>query len=118
VAARVARTLSVYPPRQQVTVEHEREGRERAVLWAATGATWATYLLAAVAFARPPRNRRHLLPLLAPLVAGLAGAAITFGTSRYRSAGEVGLAVLAAVGVDALTRAWDARAPDAPRRPD
>ncbi len=85
-------------------MEAERESREVPVLWAATAATWLSYLLAAVAFARPPRSRRHLLPLLMPLAAGVAGAVITFGTSRYRSAGEVGLIVLAAVGIDALLR--------------
>ena len=110
IAARVGRTLSLYPPRSQVAVEHDRESRERAVLWAATVATWAAYLLAIVAFVRPPRSRKHLLPLLAPLVAGAAGAALTFGTSRYRSAGEVGLVVLAAVGVDAIVRTWNASA--------
>ncbi|HWJ98841.1 MAG TPA: glycosyltransferase family 39 protein [Acidimicrobiales bacterium] len=112
IAARAGRTLSVYPPNAQITVEAERESRERPVLWAATLATWCTYLLAAAAFARPPRSRRHLLPLLAPLVAGIAGATITFGTSRYRSAGEVGLIVLAAVGIDAIGRTWNARAPE------
>lgn len=107
-AARAARTLSVYPPATQIAAEDERESREAAVLWAATFAAWAGYALAAVAFVRPPRSRAHLVPLLAPLLAGVAGAVITFGTSRYRSAGEVGLIVLAAVGVDALARAWNA----------
>lgn len=108
-AARAGRTLSTYPPRQQITVEHERESREVLVLWAATLATWLSYLAAAVAFVRPPRTRRHLLPLLTPLAAGVAGAVITFGTSRYRSAGEVGLIILASVGVDAMVRTWNAR---------
>lgn len=113
-AARAGRTLSVYPPRQQIQVEDERESRERAILWAATISTWGTYLLAAVAFARPPRSRRHLLPLLMPLAAGVAGAVVTFGTSRYRSAGEVGLIVLAAVGIDAVTRLAQRRDPAQP----
>ena len=104
IAARAARTLSVYPPQTQIDGEDERESRERPVLWAATIATWSSYALAVVAFVRPPRSRRHLLPLLAPLGAGVAGAMITFGTSRYRSAGEVGLVVLAAIGLAALRR--------------
>jgi 4-amino-4-deoxy-L-arabinose transferase-like glycosyltransferase len=112
IAARAGRTLSLYPPNAQIRVEAARESREIPVLWAATAATWCSYALAAVAFARPPRSRRHLLPLLAPLAAGVAGAMITFGTSRYRSAGEVGLIVLAAVGIDVLQTAWNARAAD------
>lgn len=109
IAARGARTLSVYPPFQQIESESERESRELPVLWAATIATWASYALAVVAFLHPPRTRRHLVPLLAPLAAGVAGAMITFGTSRYRSAGEVGLLVLAAIGIDVLGRTWNAR---------
>ena len=116
-AARAARTLSVYPPATQIAAEDERESRERPVLWAATIATWAGYALASVAFLRPPRSRRHLLPLLAPLAAGVAGAVITFGTSRYRSAGEVGLVVLAAIGVDALATTWNARRSARPAEP-
>jgi hypothetical protein len=104
VAARAGRTLSVYAPLQQLDLEANREGRERAVLWGALIATYATAALAVVAFVRPPRSRRHLLPLLVPLAAGAAGAAITFGTTRYRSAGEVGLVLLAAIGIDALVR--------------
>jgi len=104
VAARMGRTLSVYRPTQQVRLEAGREGREEAVLWASLATAYVTAALAVVAFVRPPRSRRHLLPLLVPLVAGAAGAAITFGTTRYRSAGEVGLTLLAAVGIDALMR--------------
>lgn len=104
VAARVGRTLGVYQPFRQARLESTRETRELPVLLAAGATTYATIGLAAVAFWRPPRSRKHLLPLLAPLAAGLAGAAITFGTTRYRSAGEVGLTVLAAVGIDALLR--------------
>lgn len=110
VGARVGRTLSVYRPIQQIHLEAEREGREEAVLWASVLMTYATVVLSVVAFARPPRSRRRLLPLLVPLAAGVAGAAITFGTTRYRSAGEVGLTLLAAVGIDALVRLRSARA--------
>ena len=104
VAARVGRTLSLYRPVQQLHLEASREGREAPVLWGGLVATFATVVLAGVAFARPPTTRRRLLPLLVPLAAGIAGAAITFGTTRYRSAGEVGLTLLAAVGIDALLR--------------
>jgi hypothetical protein len=104
VAARVGRTLSVYHPFQQVRFESSREGRGRSVLTGGLWATWGAAALALVALRLPPRTRRHLLPLLAPLATGIAGAAITFGTSRYRAPGDLGLVVLAAVGVDALAR--------------
>jgi len=103
-AARVGRTLTLYHPSQQVRLEEALESRESGVLWAATLTTWTLAILGGVAFWRPPRTRRGLYPLLAPLAAGLAGAAITFGTSRYRSAGEVGLVVLGALGIEALLR--------------
>lgn len=102
IGARVGRTLSIYRPVQQLRLEEEREGREGPVLVANLVATAACAALAVVAFARPPRSRRHLLPLLAPLAAGVAGAAITFGTTRYRAPGEVGLIVLAAIGIEVL----------------
>jgi 4-amino-4-deoxy-L-arabinose transferase-like glycosyltransferase len=114
IAARMGRTLSVYRPAQQVRMEASREGRESGVLWAGVVATYACGTLALVAFRRPPRSVRHLLPLLVPLAAGVAGAAITFGTTRYRSAGEVGLLVLAAVGIDAILRIRSATARSAP----
>ncbi|MEZ5177660.1 MAG: hypothetical protein R2746_05075 [Acidimicrobiales bacterium] len=105
-AARVGRTLSIYQPARQVELEHTRESREESVLWMAMIASWTLAALGAVAFWRPPSpaTRAALLPLLAPLAAGVAGAAITFGTTRYRSAGEVGLVVLGALGIEALLR--------------
>jgi hypothetical protein len=122
IAARVGRTLSLWGPLDQVEIEANREGRERPVLLAALTATAITVVLAAVAFVRPPRSRRHLLPLLVPLFAGVAGAAITFGTTRYRSAGEVGLILLAAVGIDALLRLRrrerEGHAPSGPHHPE
>ncbi|MBX3286439.1 MAG: glycosyltransferase family 39 protein [Actinobacteria bacterium] len=105
-AARVGRTLSIYQPARQVELEHTRESREESVLWMAMIASWTLAALGVVAFWRPPSpaTRAALLPLLAPLAAGVAGAAITFGTTRYRSAGEVGLVVLGALGIEALLR--------------
>jgi hypothetical protein len=105
-AARVGRTLSIYEPARQVQLEHTRESREESVLWMAMVGSWALAALGAVAFWRPPppATRMALLPLLAPLAAGVAGAAITFGTTRYRSAGEIGLVVLGALGIEALVR--------------
>lgn len=103
-AARAGRTLGLYPPGPQIDNEAGREGREVIVLVGALVATLASYALAAIAFVARPELRRRLLPLLTPLAAGVAGALLTFGTSRYRSAGEVGLVVLAAVGIDVLAR--------------
>ncbi len=79
--------------------------------------SWSLAALGAVAFWRPPHptTRMALLPLLAPLAAGLAGAAITFGTTRYRSAGRIGLVVLGALGIEVLVRL--AGAPPAARVP-
>lgn len=110
VAARTGRTLGLYAPAQQVEFESTREVREAPVLWSAMLGSWALALLGAVALIWPaPRSRRGLAVLLAPMAAGLAGAAITFGTTRYRSVGEVGLVVLGAAGVGAIGRARAAR---------
>jgi 4-amino-4-deoxy-L-arabinose transferase-like glycosyltransferase len=114
VAARIGRTLSLFRPVQQVGLESQREGREAGVLWGATLVSGLAATLGVVAFVEPPRSRKHLLPLIVPLLAGVAGAALTFGTTRYRSAGEVGLALLAAVGIDALVRSWERRRASAP----
>jgi hypothetical protein len=109
IALRAGRTVGAYRPIAQASNEAGREGRERSVLLACLGATYATYALAVVALRRPPRSRHHLYPLLVPLAAGIAGAMITFGTTRYRAPGEIGLIVLAAVGIDAILRARNAR---------
>lgn len=115
VSARVGRTLGVWKPFQQADLESSDRLRSKAVQRAVLYTTWATYGLAALTFLAGPRlgapRRRRLLPLLAPLLAGAAGAAITFGNIRYRSAGEVGLTVLAAVALSGLARASISRRP-------
>ena len=45
------------------------------------------------------RERRDLVIVLAPIVATGVTAALTFGSTRYRSLAEPSIALLAAVGV-------------------
>jgi len=104
VAARVGRTVGAFHPLQQTLLESNREPRDRGPLQIALVGWYLLVPLATIALVRPPVSRWALAMLLTPLGAGIAGAAATFGTSRYRSAGEVGLVLLAAVGIDVLTR--------------
>lgn len=113
VAARVGRTLGVYQPIRQLHLSADVEGKEFGVVAAGAVFTLLTAVLAAVAWWRWPGPRRRLVPLLVPLLAGLAGAALTFGSIRYRAPGEVGLVVLAAIGIPHLLR----RPPPETQRP-
>lgn len=105
IAARVGRTLGVFRPLQQADFDSEREPRDPGPVQAALAGWYVLVGLSVVALVRPPVNRWALLMLLTPLGAGLAGAAATFGSGRYRAAGEVGIVLLAAAGVEVLCRA-------------
>jgi hypothetical protein len=103
-AARQGRTWGVFRPFQQAELDAAFSGSEAGVYVAGTFAYWALVPLA-VAGAIALRRRRLLLYAFAsfPVVVAVA-TALTLGQSRIRTAAEVPLVVLAAVGADALVR--------------
>lgn len=101
VAARIARTWSVYAPNHDLTYA-QFGGRNYTVGLLGMLLFYVVVLLAALGGVLLRRERRPFLVLLLPLVVVTFSAAATFGFSRYRVAAEVPLVVLAAVALDAL----------------
>jgi len=109
VAARVGRLWDVYRVGQGITFDQffERRGHEPSRL-----AVPALYLVVALgaAGAWAQRRRPALLVITGALVvSATASAALAFGITRYRIAGDVAFVILAGIGLDALVRAWSRR---------
>jgi 4-amino-4-deoxy-L-arabinose transferase-like glycosyltransferase len=103
IAARIGRTWSLYRPLDMVAF-NEGEGREAWVTRLGLVAYYPT-LVSAVGGAvvmLKRRARRALWVLLVPALAATIGAAATYGQTRFRSAAEPSLAILAAVGLMVL----------------
>ncbi len=64
------------------------------------------------------RRRMPLSPLLAVIGTVAVTVAITFGSTRYRAPADVAIALLAAVGIDALVKAWSKRQLEPPEERD
>ena len=97
-AARVARTWNLYGLDRDLGYA-EFGGRNRTVGKLGIGMLWVLLALAAVGAWTLVRDRRPLLPLLAPLVVASLATALTFGFSQYRVGADVSLVVLAAAGL-------------------
>jgi 4-amino-4-deoxy-L-arabinose transferase-like glycosyltransferase len=98
VAARVARTWNVYGLDRDLGYA-QFGGRNRNLGKVGIGMLWVLLALAAVGAWTLVRDRRPLLPLLAPLVVATVATALTFGFSQYRVGADVSLVVLAAAGL-------------------
>jgi 4-amino-4-deoxy-L-arabinose transferase-like glycosyltransferase len=97
VLARIGRTWSVYRPADMLYF-NLAEGREH---FAILAGIIAFYPLAALAIAGGwflrRRRQRMLWPLLVPAIAATVGVALTYGQTRFRSAAEPSIVILAAV---------------------
>jgi 4-amino-4-deoxy-L-arabinose transferase-like glycosyltransferase len=107
VLARIGRTWSLYRPLDMISF-NEAEGKERFTSVAGIVTYYPFAALAIIGGWILTRRRRGMLwPLIVPAVALTVGVAITYGQTRFRSAAEPSIVLLAAV---ALTRVWDWRA--------
>ena len=111
VAARVARTWSLYRPLDMVSF-NEGEGREAWVTRLGVVAYYPTLLagVAGGALLWRRRERRSLWVLAVPAMAVTIGVAVSYGQTRFRAAAEPSLAELAAVAVAFAVDRWRARA--------
>jgi 4-amino-4-deoxy-L-arabinose transferase-like glycosyltransferase len=101
VAVRVLREWDLYRPIQQA--QFDRSDARPA--WVSESGMVYFYLLAplAIAGAVMLRRRRALLfPLVAVVVTATIAAALFFANGRYRAEGDLGLAILGGIGIDAL----------------
>jgi len=109
VAVRVGRVTGLYAVRSQVDVDVVLENRPRALSIAGLVSAYLVEL-AAIAGAVVIRRRRRratgtgppLFPLVVLPAIVVFTVATTYGTDRFRAAGETSLVVLAAVAVDAV----------------
>lgn len=113
VAARVGRLWHLYRVEQGISFDKFFERRGQLPSEAAVPAFYVVAVAAAAGAWALRRRRATLVALLSLLVSATISAAMAFGITRYRIAGDVGLVVLAGVGVDALLRRL-ARGRDAP----
>jgi 4-amino-4-deoxy-L-arabinose transferase-like glycosyltransferase len=96
-AARVGRLWGLFRPTQQVHLETTFPGGpERWATWASFVMTWIMLALAPLGAWRLRRLGRPIFPLLAPIIAVSAGAALTFGQLRYRMPADPALVLLVA----------------------
>jgi len=107
VAVRIGRVTGLYGVRSQVDVDVVLENRPRALSIAGLVSAYLVEL-AAIAGAVVIRRRRRapgtgppLFPLVVLPAIVVFTVATTYGTNRFRAAGETSLVVLAAVAVDA-----------------
>jgi hypothetical protein len=108
VAAREGRTWGLFRPLQQARLEREFGNGPLGVYRAAVFAYWVLLPFAIAGAVRLRRRCVPLLPLVSFLVVVAAAVGLTFGSVRYRAPAEVTIAVLAAVGIEAVWahRAW------------
>lgn len=100
VAARVARSFSLYPsPSRQVAELKIVEDRPHALVWMALAAYVAVALLAVVGIAALRERLALVLIMLAPLALAVVASAIGHGGWRFRQSAEVSFVLLGGIGV-------------------
>lgn len=103
VPARIGRMWGVYDPADQLRLDALVDRRPLAVSTLGYVQYLALLPLATGGALLLWRRREALLPLAGWIPIATLTAAISFGNTRYRTAAEVSLVLLAAVAVDALT---------------
>jgi 4-amino-4-deoxy-L-arabinose transferase-like glycosyltransferase len=111
VAARIGRMWSFFKPGQTTAFEWALEGRGRAPSWAALFSYYALLPFAGIGLIVMRRRELTIWPPVALAICVTIAAAVTFGLARYRAPAEVGLVLVAAVGLEAAWRRRHARQP-------
>ncbi len=104
VLARIGSTWSLFHPFHAATA-FGNEGKTRTQMILGVVMVWTSMALGAVGVAALYRARRAVLwPLLAPGVVATLVSVTAYGTPRFRVIVEPSIAILAAIGIDALLR--------------
>ena len=116
--ARVGRVLGFYRVRQEVNFDvfFERRGK-----WPSWSGVWMYYALlpfSLYALVVMRKRRVPISPMIAIIGMVVVTAAISIGITRYRVGGDVMLAILGGVGVDALWRRLRPPRDDTPAEPE
>jgi len=99
VAARLGRELDFYRPLQQIDLEWSILGRPRLPAWLGMGAYYLTAALAIGGIVVLRRRRIVVTPFVTLILVTLLVAAATFGQTRYRTALDAAIVILAAVAI-------------------
>jgi len=104
ILARYGRTLGVFRPAQTVGFAAAWAGSATWPVWAWITSFWLVAPLAVYGSVLLRRARTFQWPLVAPLLITLLVVTIAYGEPRYHTPADLGIVVLAAVGLDRLVR--------------
>jgi hypothetical protein len=108
-AARVGRLWDVYAPFQNATFNDVAEGRGRLPSLMGLWYYWALLPFAALGGYQLVKRGIALSPIVGMAAAVTLTAMMSFGVTRYRVPADVGLVIVAAVGIDAFVVWFRAR---------
>ncbi len=111
--ARWGRITGLWNPVQQATLDRFPEGRDAWVTRLALVQWYPMVLLAGGGAIALRRRKVPIYPLMGPIITVFVAISIMFATNRYRASAEGAIALLAAVGIDAVFR-WYRRLRDDP----
>ena len=106
VLARWGRITGTWNPIQQAQLDSFPEGRDQWISYLALVQWYPMVAAAVVGGIALRRHRVPVYPLVGPLITVLVVVTIMFATNRYRAYAEAAIALLAAVGIDALIRLY------------
>jgi len=104
IPARIGRMLAIFRPSQTVAFTAHWMATGHWPVWAWVVAYWLLVPLAIAGAWTVRRDRWVLLPLLGPLLVATAIVAVAYGEPRYHTISDLGVVVLAAVGVEGIVR--------------
>ena len=100
VPARLGRLLAVFHPSQTVDYVATWMTTDDRPIWAWVVSYWLLIPFAILGAISARRSRMFLLPLLGPLLIVVVTVAVSYGEPRYHSPADLGVIVLAGVGVE------------------
>jgi 4-amino-4-deoxy-L-arabinose transferase-like glycosyltransferase len=104
VAARVGRVWNVFRIGQSTFLDWAYEGRGRGASWAGLIFYYCMIPFGIAGLVAMRRRKQTILPIIGLVVCVTAAVAPTFGGIRYRAPFEVGLVLVAGLGLDATWR--------------
>ena len=112
VPARFGRAFAVFRPSQTVGFVASWMTTGREPIWAWVISYWFLVPLAVIGAIHVRRTRAYVLPLVGPIVIVCVSVAISYGEPRYHTPSDLGVVVLAALGLDRVVARITRRSSD------